>query len=959
MTPLSYALCRRVSFTVVVCATCLALSPSRLGAASLSEDVPVPGGTAALFRALNLDSVPEPGRFMTQLIRVIYDTPEGTNPATDALLRRLTSAWRSTGTASMRTGAAVEVVQTETVPVPLSAKVWSDAVFRRPIDVDALFPAIIADRRAALLGYGLAALDDETLQFLSDHPALLTRLYEHDAAVFAAFAGSLRVRNNAIALPGGEAARPLWEAAVGESAAKPERFVGALFSRDSGRVAYLYDALTQFDRPTSNFALGLWINDTRRRAERFTLLLKAIDAFPGWVVPERPFRRPSDDPVLMLMRVSVAPSGEPRGPSWTAFWSLAIESTDIPNDPAGLLTNVQGDGRIDAAWLADAILGAELPSRGERLDQLAFGLRAFAAADDRMLADVLVAVRTFPRYPMLMLTLDRMGIANPAVYAAAARHAVRLSALDANRAFAALSQFQSALAILARLVETHVLEAGHVETLVTSLCAVPLNGHGSYAGGIARWLRHSLAPAAGISLDDFDAGLIASLAGRRQSDASARALVSKLVFWEQTAYVLDLTTAEARRLTRVLEKLRADSISLAMALEAAAETLSARTVTLADVRAATASLTAVQAALETRRRDRNVVGRSIQELSKITTSKDLKKAGEVADSVYELVDDVLADALISVAYALSLGDPQGTTLLAGNVSRRHDFGLSERKSEIRLRAPWTKPEQRFQAGVPWHVRGSLLGLDLGLSSLALRRTSLGPLPEAPTLKSTDKDAFTQTIALLNVFELGDDDRDAIAEAIARGRERIAGLVGHEDALDGIADNIRLDGWRRRAVRWSIAHDPQRVPGLFSLSELMLLGMPQTHPTQSAWGMAASAYDGCICTVLTPPGRWILSAGRWPRGTVATHVADLNLRVAIALAELKLPASLAKGVLAAATQDYVDRVKPLYPDDWLTLARSAQAISTERIQDYIAALTINGPLVPDRPDDEPRDSGRGR
>ena len=236
-------------------------------------------------------------------------------------------------------------------------------------------------------------------------------------------------------------------------------FIRALFSRDNGRVAYLYDALVQFDRPTSNFSLGLWIDDTGRRVERFTSLLKALDAFPGWVVPERPFRRPPDDPVLMLMRVPAAPDGEPAGPSWRAFWAHAFASTDIPDDPDRLLRNVRADGRIDAAWLAEAILAAELQSRGERLDQLAFGLRAFAAADDRMLPDVLVAVRAFPRYRMLMLTLERMGIANPAVYAAAARQAVRLSSLDANRGFVALGQFQSALAILARLVDTHVLDA--------------------------------------------------------------------------------------------------------------------------------------------------------------------------------------------------------------------------------------------------------------------------------------------------------------------------------------------------------------------------------------------------------------------------------------------------------------------------------------------------------------------
>ena len=81
------------------------------------------------------------------------------------------------------------------------------------------------------------------------------------------------------------------------------------------------------------------------------------------------------------------------------------------------------------------------------------------------------------------------------------------------------------------------------------------------------------------------------------------------------------------------------------------------------------------------------------------------------------------------------------------------------------------------------------------------------------------------------------------------------------------------------------------------------------------------------------------------GTVAGQVADLNLRVVLALNELNLPAALARGVLAAATQDYIDNVAPLYPDDWLTLVRSAQSISTDRIADYVAALTADGTLSP--------------
>src|SRR5207237_912646 len=136
---------------------------------------------------------------------------------------------------------------TDTIPIPLSARIWSDAVFRQPVAVSDLFSAVMADRRAALLCFGLSALDDETLQFLKDHPGLLTRLYERDAAVFAAFAGSLRIRRGEVELPGGAAAMALWEAVVGEKVTDPDRFIRELFSRDEGRIAYVYDALNMFD----------------------------------------------------------------------------------------------------------------------------------------------------------------------------------------------------------------------------------------------------------------------------------------------------------------------------------------------------------------------------------------------------------------------------------------------------------------------------------------------------------------------------------------------------------------------------------------------------------------------------------------------------------------------------------------------------------------------------------------
>jgi len=66
-----------------------------------------------------------------------------------------------------------------------------------------------------------------------------------------------------------------------------------------------------------------------------------------------------------------------------------------------------------------------------------------------------------------------------------------------------------------------------------------------------------------------------------------------------------------------------------------------------------------------------------------------------------------------------------------------------------------------------------------------------------------------------------------------------------------------------------------------------------------------------------------------------------------LATLRLPAPLAKTVVGAAMQEFVNRVRPNDPNDWLTLVRGASGVSRERIEDYVAAATADGPLVPER------------
>jgi hypothetical protein len=166
----------------------------------------------------------------------------------------------------------------------------------------------------------------------------------------------------------------------------------------------------------------------------------------------------------------------------------------------------------------------------------------------------------------------------------------------------------------------------------------------------------------------------------------------------------------------------------------------------------------------------------------------------------------------------------------------------------------------------------------------------------------------------------------------------------EGAFDRLADQLSMEGPRRTAIRWMLAHDSPRVASMFSAVELLVLGGGRPADFD-AWGMSMLTWQGCLCSRLTPPGSWPTLLGRPPLGLTASALADLNVHIAIMLKELRLPAAIAKVVLAGAMQDFIDEAKPTDDADWLTLARTVRTFTRERIEDYISAATASGPLMP--------------
>jgi hypothetical protein len=388
--------------------------------------------------------------------------------------------------------------------------------------------------------------------------------------------------------------------------------------------------------------------------------------------------------------------------------------------------------------------------------------------------------------------------------------------------------------------------------------------------------------------DDVEAVLLSALAG--VSSVERRAPIA----WEGRQYRFDLVTPEAHRLRRIRDRLDAPSLNGVLA--------------------------------------------------NLTALRESTDEGETPDAeLFDRVDAPLGDALLALAYTVDLGDPDGSARLAKNLARRHDFGTDAKKDDdARPLAAWALPRQTFNSGVPWHVHGAALGLDVALASLVLRRTGRVPPAKMPSLSTIERNAFAVSLALMNPFTLDDAARDTIARSVARGQRRVAALAAGDEDASALAGEVGMDGRRRRALQWSLHRNPGSAGSFFSTMELLTLGGGGTD--LQAWGMSAINSVGCLCAELTQRISATALVGRPQLGLLSTAAADLNLRVAIMLHELELPAALAPAVLAYAVRDFIDEVQPIDADDWLTLVRAAQAVSRDRIEDYVAAAAAGGPLV---------------
>ena len=875
------------------------------------------------------------------------------------LRRRLALAGIDVDAAARRLNGGETVTLAPTVvalPSPLPLDVWARVIFERALAPRSVFGAIIRDRRAALVFHGTASMTAETRAFVASHQELLRHFYTDASGPVAAFGDTFRVERGEAVLPGGTAARELWESFLDERLNQPEKVARRLFDHDGGRVAYFVHTLAHLDGPHRAFALGLWIRDAGLRLDRVRALYRTFaDVESEWKLADHPFATPLYDPRMLLAAVHVRPGGEPASPGFRKFWDQGLDGIDIPSTDARL-KQVEEDGLIDAGWLAEHIMAALAGERRALLERLLFGQRVFGEAPETALPQVLAAVRGYGRFPALMLLLERSGVWRPETFASAARVALALEAIESPaEVVPLLTQFQGALAIVDRAARSGALRPEAVDELVTSLLALPVSGDG-YRGGVLQWLDTQVMPrlAAGGNVPGDRASLDARLL-RALADSAETAVPFE---WEGTRYVPDVSGASLRTLEAVRAKQGGNTLDAIAAVAREIAALRAPALSPADIKVKAGALRTAGGKLAAPRpwpdlpenlpEAKKVFDRAVRDLLNIKKPKDVAKVPKIVAPVVDLLDFLLGETLVAFAYAPVVGDPSTLLGPTADVSHRHDFGLIPKPGATTVvkRAAWKRPKFATADGAGQGLLGSAFGLELALARKQLRRLALDQLP-TPKFNGNDSGVFAETVVLTNPRELATADLAAVGAAIARGRARVRDAGRDAAALEALAEIVSMSDTRRAALSWAPADGSPVANQLFAISELFWLGRDGASDWSgaAAWGTTHEPLEGCYCKRKRFPaaGAWDGLTGRSGSLQTATAVPDLNLRVAEHLAELKVPAALFGAVLAYATQEFIDSAAPLYDDDWAGIVPFAAKVSRERVEDYVAALVAAGPV----------------
>ncbi len=683
------------------------------------------------------------------------------------------------------------------------------------------------------------------------------------------------------------------------------------------------------------------------------------------------------DPALVLRALAFDDAGAFVGPASRDFWEQVFDDERIPDNPERELRGIDDTPLIDAAYVLAATCNGPPPTGRARLRALAFVQRVFGDHDRRDLPAVLVAARAAVRYPMLMLSVERTGVEDAAVYASLARMADRLERVNQPLQLRnALSQFQGALALVERAGLVGALAPDVAGNALLALAEIPLTRDGRFGGAIGEWLVGHLLPGLGVriapsfDLDVMDQQLLAALAG-------VAAAERPVVEWEGLTYEFDSRAAQFERFIQARDRFGSNRLDAIVALSATAAALANGTVTdpaplIDELERSVGNIRTPRVGIHVpNTRSVSYEDRLrpiVDDLREIASRGRLGRLPDVASRLHPLVDVLLADLLRTLPYVVHLANSYGVRLMGDDVAARHEFGVRIGDPAERVRAPWSLPRGGTTPPLPfhrlgefwvapedddrftgvWHVYGALMSLDLALANFHLPRlTGIIP-PQARAFLSTEENYFAQGATLFNPAVATPEQVADVADAIRRGRARVQGLHADPEALPDIAREVGLGALRTNEFAWTIRRRPDAVDRFLSRTELFWLGLNdgggEAVLPPAGWGAPAVWLDGCLCVRIPPPNAFDLSNA--PAERLASEFADLQLALVETVDELALPAPIVADLLPLAMRELLDGVSATRRGRLDALVRYVHDVPRERIEDYVASLV--GPGRPLRP-----------
>ena len=683
------------------------------------------------------------------------------------------------------------------------------------------------------------------------------------------------------------------------------------------------------------------------------------------------------EPAVVLRALSFDETGTFVGPAARDFWERVFDDDRIPDNPEREVRGIDDTPLIDAAYVLAATCDAPPATGRERLRALAFVQRVFGGRAQQDLAAALVAARAVILYPMLMLSVERMGIDDARVYASLARAASRVERIRQPLQLRnALSQFQGAVALVERARLAGAMRPAVAGEALRALAEVPLTRRGEFDGAIGVWLAEQLLPGVGVRIapsfdsDAMDQQLLAALAGSADAERP-------VIEWEGLTYEFDRRTAQFERYIQTRDRLGGNRLDAVLALSEAARAMAGGAVV--DAAPLVEQLERSVASIEAPRVGIHVPNtRSVsyadalrpilEELRRIARRGRLRRLPDVAERLRSVVDVLLADLLRTLPYVVHVANSYAVQLMGDDIAARHEFGVRIGDATDRARAPWRMPHGGTAPPVPfhrlgefwivpgvedpfsgvWHVYGALMSLDLALANFHLPRLA-GAIPsETPAFVFAEESYFAQGVTLFNPSVVTGGQISRIARAIRHGRARVRQSLTDPAALAEIARDAVLGARRSNELAWTARNSPDGVEQFFSRTELFWLGLRDGENgagrPPAGWGAPAVWLDGCLCVRIPRPDA--LDSSIVPAEHLASEFADLQLALAEAVDDLALPASIVGDLLPLAMRELLDGVSATRRGRVDALVRYVNELPRERIEDYVAVLV--GPGRPLRP-----------